>query len=109
MLLHKDTPYKVLQYLIKLSNDKALPICYKNENYIRYLVDRKAIAIIGKQFSITRKFEESLLKQIESTFMQCNSFIEKYDLAYLENHYSIEEVEALIKIESEKQKIIEQE
>lgn len=109
MLLHKDTPYKVLQYLNRLSNKKALPVSYKNENYIRYLIDRKAIDTNGNQYSITKKFEESLLIEIESTFTRCNSFITKYDLTYLENNYSIEEVEALIKIESEKQKIIEQE
>jgi len=108
-MLFKDTPYKVVQYLAKLSKEKVLPVSYKNENYIRYLIDRKAIEPNGKQFSITKKFEENFLEEIETTFNQCNSFIAKYDLDYLENHYSIEEVESLIKIETEKQKIIEQE
>lgn len=108
-MLYKDTPYKVVQYLAKLSKEKVLPFAYKDENYIRYLIDRKAIEQNGKQFSITKKFEESFLEEIENAFNECSSFIKKYDLSYLENHYSIEEIEALIKIETDKQKIIEQE
>lgn len=108
-MLYKDTPYKVLQYVTKLSKEKVLPISYKNENYIRYLIDRKAIEPNGKQFSVTRKFEENYSEEINITFNQCSYFIAKYDLAYLENHYSIEEIESLIKIETDKQKIIEQE
>ena len=57
-MLYKDTPYKVVQYLAKLSNEKVLPFAYKDENYIRYLIERKAIQPNGKQFSITKKFEE---------------------------------------------------
>jgi len=108
-MLYKDTPYKVVQYLAKLSNEKVLPFAYKDENYIRYLIERKAIQPNGKQFSITKKFEEKFLEEIENAFNKCSSFIMKYDLSYLENHYSIEEIEALIKIETDKPKIIEQE
>ncbi len=108
-MLYKDTPYKVLQYLAKLSNEKVLPFGYKDENYIRYLIERKAIQLNGKQFSITKKFEENFLEEIENTFSKCSSFITKYGLSYLENHYSIEEIESLIKIETDKSKISEQE
>ena len=108
-MLYKDTPYKVVQYLAKLSNEKVLPFAYKDENYIRYLIERKAIQPSGKQFSITKKFEENFAEEIENAFSKCSSFITKYDLSYLENHYSIEEIEALIKIETDKQQIIEQE
>ncbi len=108
-MLYKDTPYKVVQYLAKLSNEKVLPFAYKDENYIRHLIERKAIQPNGKQFSITNKFEENFLEEIENAFSKCSSFITKYDLSYLEKHYSIEEIEALIKIETDKSKIIEQE
>jgi|JI6StandDraft_1071083.scaffolds.fasta_scaffold07729_4 hypothetical protein len=107
-MLYKDTPYKVVQYLAKLSNEKVLPIAFKDENYIRHLIDRKAIEPNGKQFSITKKFEENFAGDIENAFSKCNSFIMKYDLSYLENHYSIDEIEALAKIEMDKLKIIEQ-
>ncbi len=103
-MLYKDTPYKVVQYLAKLSNEKLLPFAYKDENYIRHLIERKAIQLNGKQFSITKKFEENFSEEIENAFNKCSSFITKYDFSYLENHYSIEEIEALIKIEAEKQK-----
>lgn len=108
-MLYKDTPYKVVQYLVKLSNEKVLPIAYKDENYIRHLIDRKAIEPNGKQFSITKKFEENFSKEIQDVFNKCNSFITKYGFSYLENHYSIEEIEALINIERDKSKIIKQE
>jgi hypothetical protein len=107
-MLYKDTPYKVVQYLAKLSNEKVLPIAFKDENYIRHLIDRKAIEPNGKQFSITKKFEENFAGDIENAFSKCNSFIMKYDLSHLENHYSIDEIEALAKIEMDKLKIIEQ-
>ncbi len=107
-MLYKDTPYKVVQYLAKLSNEKVLPIAFKDENYIRHLIDRKAIEPNGKQFSITKKFEENFAGDIENAFSKCNSFIMKYDLSYLEYHYSIDEIEALAKIEMDKLKIIEQ-
>ena len=108
-MLYKDTPYKVVQYLAKLSVAKVLPIEYAKENYIRHLIDRKAIEPKGKQFGTTKKFYENYSEGILTAFNQCSSFIEKYDIGYLENHYSIEEIEALIKIETDKQKIIEQE
>lgn len=108
-MLFKDTKYKVVRYLAKLSNERILPSEYKDENYIRHLIERKAIQPIGKQFSVTKKFDENFLEEIKNTFNKCSSFIKKYDLSYLENHYSIEEIEALIKIETDKLKIIEQE
>ncbi len=108
-MLYKDTPYKVVQYLAKLSNEKVLPFAYKDENYIRHLIERKAIQVNGKQFSITKKFEENFLEEITNAFNKCSSFIAKYDLSYLESHYSLEEIEALIKIETDKSKINEQE
>ncbi len=108
-MLYRDTPYKVVQYLAKLSNEKVLPIAYNDENYIRHLIERKAIQSNGKQLSVTRKFEENFSEEIENAFSKCSSFIMKYDLTYLENHYSIDEIEALIKIETDKSKIIEQE
>ena len=108
-MLYKDTPYKVVQYLAKLSNEQVLPSAYKDENYIRHLIERKAIQFNGKQFSITKKFEENFSGEIDISFNQCSLFIAKYDLAYLENHYTIEEIESLIKIETDRQQIIEQE
>lgn len=108
-MLFKDTPYKVVQYLAKLSDDKVLPVRYKDENYIRHLIDRQAIEPRGKQFRVTKKFEEIFSEEIKIAFSKCNSFLAKYDLAYLENHYSIAELEALIQVETDKQKIIEQE
>ena len=108
-MLYKDTPYKVVQYLAKLSKEKVLPFAYKDENFIRHLIERKAIQPNGKQFSITKKFEENFADDIANAFSKCNSLIMKYDLSYLENHYSIDEIEALIKIATDKQQIIQQE
>lgn len=95
--------------MAKLSKEKVLPISYMNENYIRHLVDRKAIEPNGQQIRVKEKFEENFSEEINIVFNQCSCFITKYDLAYLENHYSIEEIESLIKIETDKQRIIEQE
>ena len=106
-MLYKDTPYKVVQYLAKLSKAKVLPKEYVNENYIRFLLDRKAIEEKGKQFGATKKFYDSFSNEILNTFNQCNSFIEKYSFDYLENYYSVGEIEILIKIESDREKIIE--
>lgn len=105
-MLFKDTPYKVVQYLAKFKGENSFPICYKNENYIRHLIDRKAIVPNEKQFVVTKKFHEQYSEEILKTFTQCSTFIEKYNLGYLENYYNIEEIETLIKIESEKEKII---
>lgn len=108
-MLFKDTPYKVVQYLAKLSKEKVLAICFQNENYIRHLIDRKAIEENNKQFIVTKKFEEDIADEIETTFNKCSSFLQKYDLAFLETRYSIQEIEALIDIEIEKQIILKQE
>ena len=108
-MLDKATPYKVLQYLAKLAKEKTLPVNHGNENYIRYLVDRRAIELNGKQVCITKKFEDNYLEEIESTFNRCSSLIAKYGLTYLEKLYSIDEIESLIKIEADKQIIHEQE
>ena len=75
-MLFKDTKYKVLRYLAKLSNERVLPIEYKDENYMRHLIDRKAIQPIGKQFSVTKKFDENFL---EDVFGECLIFHEEVD------------------------------
>lgn len=108
-MLFKDAPYKVVHYLAKLSKEKVLPASYRDENYIRYLLDRKFIEETGKQFSITKKFEENVLHELGTVFNRCSSFLAKHGLGYLANYYSVEEIEALIKIEEEKQEIIENE
>jgi hypothetical protein len=109
MLLHKDTPYKVVKYLENLSKERVLPKKFQKENFILFLIDRKVIEENNKQFNATKKFEEKYSLDIETTFDQCSSFIAKYDLDYLENHYSIKEFEALIRIDKERKKIFEQE
>jgi hypothetical protein len=106
-MLYKDTPYKVVKYLTKLSAIKVLPIEFTKENYIRYLIDRKAVEEKGKKLGTTKKFYDSFADEITYTFNQCNSFIEKFSFDYLENHYSVGEIETLIKIETEREKIIE--
>jgi hypothetical protein len=106
-MLYKDTPYKVVKYLAKLSSVKVLPIEFAKENYIRYLIDRKAIEEKGKKLGTTKKFYDSCCEEIIDTFNQCSSFMEKFSFDYLENHYSIGEIETLIKIETEREKIIE--
>jgi hypothetical protein len=106
-MLYKDTPYKVVKYLTKLSAVKVLPIEFAKENYIRYLIDRKAVEEKGKKLGTTKKFYDSFADEITDTFNQCNSFIEKFSFDYLENHYSVGEIETLIKIETEREKIIE--
>src|SRR6478672_6995220 len=106
-MLYNDTPYKVVQYLAKLSVVKVLPMEYSKENYIRFLIDRKAIEEKGKQFGTTKKFYESFSGEIINTLHHCSSFIEKFSFDYLENHYSVGEIETLIKIESEREKIVE--
>jgi hypothetical protein len=106
-MLYKDTPYKVVKYLTKLSSIKVLPIEYAKENYIRYLIDRKAIEEKGKKLGTTKKFYDSFADEITDTFSHCSAFIEKFSFDYLENHYSVGEIETLIKIENEREKILE--
>lgn len=108
-MLYKDTPYKVVQYLAKFSKGKFLPNSYKSENYIRYLIERNALEPNDKLLGATKKFYEIYSDAIVNTFNHCNSFIEKYSFEYLENHYTVEEIETLIRIESERAKIIESE
>lgn len=108
-MLYKDTPYKVVKYLAKLSSEKVSTKNFQNENFIRFLIDRQFLKEGDKQFSTTKKFEEKYLDEIQTSFAKCKSFIERHQLGYLENHYSIKEFEALTEIEKDKQKIIEQE
>jgi hypothetical protein len=69
-MLYKDTPYKVVKYLKKLSEAKVLPIEFAKENYIRYLIDRKAVEEKGKKLGITKKFHDSFNDEITNTFNQ---------------------------------------
>jgi len=106
-MLFKDTPYKVIKYLAQFRDKKSILIAYNNENYIRFLLDRKAIEPSSKEFFATNKFYAIHLEEVINSFTLCRSFIEKYSLEYLENYYNIEEIEALMLIEREKEKIIE--
>jgi uncharacterized protein YozE (UPF0346 family) len=47
------------------------------------------------------------MMKLQTLLIKCSSFIEKFSFDYLENHYSVGEIETLIKIETEREKIVE--
>ena len=42
-MIPTDTPYKVIKYLVKLSNEKVLPKNYVSDKFMIHLVDREII------------------------------------------------------------------
>lgn len=111
-MIPTETPYKVLKYLVKLSDEKVLPKNYENETLMLHLVERNYLASPKDnptKFFKTKDFEEPFTEEIFPSFQKYNSFISKYQIESLENHYSIQEFEALIKIEKDKEQILSSE
>lgn len=104
-MIPSDTPYKVIKYLVKLSNDKVLQKNYERDKFIIHLVDREFIVEPNEnksKFATTEKFKEIFSKEIFPTFQKHDSFIKHHQIENIESHYSIGDLENLILIDNEK-------
>lgn len=100
-----ETPYKVIKYLENLYHKKVLPKNYENENLIIYLEQRKYIIDSERsktKFIKTKNFDEFYFEEIFYAFQKYDSFIKHHQIEYLENHYSIGDLDNLILIDDEK-------
>lgn len=109
-MIPEKTPYKVVKYLVKISNKRCLPMNYESDAFILFLIERN---YLSKQkpnkLCTTSLFEELFATDVLPLFQKYNSFIEKYQIVKLENYYSIQEFEALIQIENDKVEILNNE
>jgi hypothetical protein len=107
-MIPTETPYKVLKYLVKLSDEKVLQKNYETETLMLHFVERNYLTSpkdSPNKFFKTKEFEEPFKEEIFPSFQKYNSFIKKFQIENLENHYSIQEFEALIEIEKDKEQI----
>lgn len=111
-MIPSNTPYKVLKYLVKISDEKCLPKNYESEALVLYMLERKYLTRAVEnpnKICKTSSFEKPFAEDIFPLFLKYDSFINKHQIENLENHCSVEEFEALILIENEKSKIIRNE
>lgn len=104
-MIPSDTPYKVIKYLVKLSNYKVLQKNYESDKFIIHLVDREFIVEPNenkRKFATTEKFKEIFSKEISPKFKKHDSFIKHHQIENIESHYSIGDLENLILINNEK-------
>ncbi|NOU19710.1 MAG: hypothetical protein HOO91_19305 [Bacteroidales bacterium] len=104
-----ETPYKVIKYLVKISEEKTLPKNYENETLILHFVERGYLTSSGdrtKKYSKTYLFEKPFVDEVLPSFQKYNSFIKKHRIESLENHYSVNDFEALIQVENNRAKIL---
>jgi hypothetical protein len=104
-MIPADTPYKVIKYLAKLSQERVLTKNHKGDKYIIHLIDRKFIdesPNSNTKFKTTDRFKNLFLKEIGPAFEKYNSFLRKHSILNLEHHCTIGELEQLILIEEEK-------
>jgi len=108
-MIPSETPYKVLKYLVKFYDQKGLPKQYESDTLILHFVERNFLTISKdspNKFFKTKAFEEAFREDIFPSFQKYNSFISKHQIEDLENHYSVQEFEALIQIENEGAEIV---
>ena len=109
-MIPEKTPYKILKYLVKISDKKCLPKNYENDAFILYLLERNYLSKqSSNKFCTTNLFEELFSEDILPLFHKYDSFINKHQIVNLENHYSIQEFEALIQIKNDKVEILNNE
>jgi len=104
-MIPTDTPYKVIKYLVKLSNDKVLQKNYESDKFIIHLMDREFLDEPNEnksKFATTEKFKEIFSKEISPTFQKYDSFIKHHQIENIESHYSIGDLDNLILIDNEK-------
>ena len=104
-MIPTDTPYKVIKYLVKLSNDKVLQKNYESDKFIIHLVDREFLVEPNEnksKFATKEKFKEIFLKEISPAFQKYDSFIKHHQIEFVETHYSIGDLDNLILIDNEK-------
>lgn len=100
-----DTPYKVIKYLVKLSNENVLLKNYVSDKFMIHLVDREFIVEPNgsqNKFTTTERFKEVHTKEILPTFQKYDSFIKQHQIENVEAHYSIGDLDNLILIDNEK-------
>ena len=108
-MIPTETPYKVIKYLVKIAESKSLEKNYEGEKLMLHWVERNFLTSpieSPNKFFKTNLFDEPFTEEIFPLFQKYNSFISKYQIENLENHYSVQEFEALILIESEKVEIL---
>lgn len=108
-MIPENTPYKVLKYLINFFSEKIQPMKYESDPFMLYLLERGFLIRLREnptKFCTTHLFEELFAKEIILLFQKFNSFIKKYQIENLENYYSVQEFEALIKIENDRVDIL---
>lgn len=108
-MIPTETPYKVIKYLVKISEEKSLQKNYESETIMIHWIERNFIAISKEspnKFFKTNLFDEPFIEEIFPSFQKYNSFIKKYQIENLENHYSIQDFESLIEIENDKEEIL---
>jgi 5S rRNA maturation endonuclease (ribonuclease M5) len=108
-MIPSETPYKVIKYLVKLSDEKTLPKNYESQTLILHFLERGYLTNPGeraKKLSKTYLFDKPFQESINPIFKKYSSFIKKYQIESLENHYTISDFEALILIEVDKAQIL---
>ncbi len=107
-----NTPYKVLKYLVNISDKQCLPKKYESDALILHFIERKYL-IKPKEnlskFYKTNLFEEPYTNIIFPAFQKYYLFIRKHQIENLENHYSVQEFDALILIDNRKEEILNNE
>jgi hypothetical protein len=108
-MIPAETPFKVLKYLMKLSDEKVLPKNYENETLMLHFVERNYLTSpknSPNKFFKTKDFEDILAEEIFPAFQKYDSFIKSCQIDKLGNHCTIKELEALIEIKKTKEKIL---
>lgn len=108
-MIPKETPYKIIKYLVKLSDEKNLPNNYENHILILHFLERGYLTSSddkSKKLSKTYLFDKPFQESIYPLFEKYSSFIKKHKIEGLENHYTINDFEALVLIEIDKAKIL---
>jgi hypothetical protein len=105
-----STPFKVLKYLVKISGEKSSPKKYVSDSLILHFIERKYLKTpkeSHRRFYKSSSFEEPFTNKIFPAFRKYDLFIKKHQIENLENHYSVQEFDALILIEKNKEEILD--
>lgn len=120
-MIPSDTKFKILEYLVRLRNEKELNAKYTDDPYIRFLIDRQYIIDStehGNHFSKSSKhdkkreisgrgisklkstpaFDEIADNELIPLLKYFIDFINKHQINYIENTCSIDDIKSLITI-----------
>lgn len=106
MVIPKETPYKVLGLLNRIFLEKSVKQNYLEDQLVIHFINRGYITNVNSQLHSSQKFDQIYLNDVQPFYLELQRFLDAYQLHKLQHHYTVGDVQCLMVIAIEKDKIL---